>query len=294
VLARSGTVDPETLLEEGRLTALQNLIVDPRYAAKGFRHDQNYVGQTLPGSQEKLHYVCPPPQLVPTLISGLRSFRVRSEGLPAPVRAAVLSFGLVYVHPFSDGNGRLHRLLLHESLALDHYTEPGIVLPFSAAMLRDTNAYDRVLETVSRPVNVRVRYHLEKDGALVLENAREAEGVWRYLDLTPHVEYVLELIEATVTRDLPLELQTLVQLDRAVTSIKEIVDLPETKLNLLLSLLVGNRGQLSKRKRSSAFAELTEAEVTDIEQAFAEAFGPSGATIPDKIQKFPGVGRPGS
>jgi hypothetical protein len=279
VLARSGKINPESLLEESRLTSLQNLIVDPRYAAKGFRSDQNYVGQTLAGYQEKVHYVCPPPNLVSTLISGLRSFRVRSEALPAPVRAAIVSFGFVYVHPFSDGNGRLHRLLLHESLALDGYTDPGIVLPFSAAMLRDSAAYDRVLETVSQAVNARVRYHLEKDGSLVLENSREAEGVWRYPDLTPHVEYVLELIEATVTRDLPDELQTLVQIDRAVAAIKEVVDLPETKLNLLLSLLVGNRGTLSRRKRSSAFAELTDAEVKDIEQAFAEAFGQSRPTL---------------
>ncbi|MDD2763542.1 MAG: Fic family protein [Opitutaceae bacterium] len=275
VLARSGTVPPAAFLDEPRLTSLQNLIVDPRYAAKGFRDSQNYVGQTLPGFQGKVHYVCPPPRLVPTLISGLRTFRVRSEELPAPVRAAVVSFGFVYVHPFADGNGRLHRLLLHESLALDGYTDSGIVLPFSAAMLRDSAAYDRVLETVSRPVNARVRYHLEKDGSLILDNPREAEGVWRYPDLTPHVEYVLELIEATVTRDLPEELQTLVQIDRAAAAIKEIVDLPEIKLNLLLSLLAGNHGQLSRRKRSSTFAELTDAEVTDIEQAFAEAFGQS-------------------
>lgn len=279
VLARSGLVNPEVLLEEGRLTSLQNLIVDPRYAAKGFRNDQNYVGQILPGYQEKVHYVCPPPKLVPTLISGLRSFRARSEALPASVRAAVVGFGFVYVHPFSDGNGRLHRLLLHESLALDGYTDPGIVLPFSAAMLRDTAAYDRVLETVSQAVNARVRYHLEKDGTLVLENGREAEGVWRYPDLTPHVEYVLGLIETTVRHDLPDELQTLVQIDRAAMAIKEVVDLPETKLNLLLSLLIGNRGKLSQRKRSSAFAELTDAEVKNIEQAFAEAFGQSGPAL---------------
>jgi hypothetical protein len=280
ILARSGTIKSETLLDEERLTTLQNLIVDPRYAAKGFRDDQNYVGQTLPGYHEKVHYVCPPPNLVPPLISGLRSFLIRSEVLPAPVRAAVVSFGFVYVHPFSDGNGRIHRLLLHESLSLDGYTDAGIVLPFSTAMLRDSAAYDRVLETVSQAVNARIRYHLEKDGTLVLENNREAEGVWRYPDLTPHIEYVLDLIEATVTHDLPEELLTLVQIDRAVAAIKEIVDLPETKLNLLLSLLVGNRGQLSKRKRASAFAELTDTEIQDIERAFAEAFDQSRPSSP--------------
>ena len=45
-------------------------------------------------------------------------------------------------------------------------------------------------------------------------------------------EYVLELIATTVTRDLPDELQTLVQIDQAATAIKEIVDLPDPKLSL--------------------------------------------------------------
>jgi hypothetical protein len=131
------------------------------------------------------------------------------------------------------------------------------------------------LETVSQAVNARVRYHIEKDGKLILKNSREAEGVWRYPDYTPQVEYVLDLIEATVTRDLPEELAALGKIDQAVRAIKEVVDMPETKLNLLLSLLVGNRGKLSVRKRTAAFAELSDSELKDIEQAFADAFGPA-------------------
>lgn len=271
VLARSGTVKPELLLDEKRLTELQNLIVDPRYSEKRFRSEQNFVGQTL-NFREKVHYVCPPAPLVPTLIAGLRSFRARSDELPAPVRAAVVSFGFVYVHPFLDGNGRIHRLLLHESLALDGYVEPGVVLPFSSAMLRDPLAYDRVLETVSDAVGRRVRYRFEKNQTLVIENARESEGVWRYPDLTPHVEYVLELIEATVTRDLPEELQTLSRIDQLTAAIKDIIDMPDQKLSLLLTLLLQNQGRLSRRKREAYFDEVTDAEVAAIEGAYAEIF----------------------
>lgn len=273
VLAQSGAGDSEAILDEKRLTAVQNIIVDPRYAAKGFREEQNYVGQALPGFHEKVHYVCPPPQLVRTLMAGLRGFRRRSQDLPAPVRAAVISFGFVYVHPFADGNGRLHRLLLHESLAFDGYTDKGALLPFSAAMLRDPQAYDRVLETVSAVVTARVRHRLEKNGTLTIDNAREAEGIWRYPDLTPHVEYVLDLIATTVTRDLPEELQTLGKLDEAARAMKEIVDLPAPKMNVLLSLLLQNRGKLSRNKRTTAFAELTDDEVAKIEAAFGDAFG---------------------
>lgn len=40
---------------------LQNLIVDPRFAAKGWRQKQNYVGQTLAPGHEKLHLILPRP-----------------------------------------------------------------------------------------------------------------------------------------------------------------------------------------------------------------------------------------
>lgn len=276
VLAQAGTTDGEQLLGEERLTQRQNAIVDPRYAEKGFRRDQNFVGQTLPNFEERVHYVCPPPALVPTLIAGLRTFHVRGRELPPPIRAAVISFGFVYVHPFADGNGRLHRLLLHESLARDGYTDRGMVLPFSSAMLRDPARYDHVLESVSRVVNQRVRYRLERGNKLVVENAREAEGVWRYLDLTVHAEYVLDLIEATVLRDLPEELTALERIDRITTEIKRVVDLPARKLNLLLALLRDNGGKLSARKRVSAFPELTDDEVAAIEAAYADTFSDSG------------------
>lgn len=272
VLAQSGTIDGEQLLQEERLTELQNTIVDHRYAEKGFRKEQNFVGQTLPNFEEKVHYVCPPPALVPTVIAGLRTFHVRSRELPPPVRAAVVSFGFVYAHPFIDGNGRLHRLLLHESLSRDGYTDRGVVLPFSSAMLRDPARYDQVLESVSRVVNQRVRYRLAHGHDLVIENAREAEGVWRYLDLTPHVEYILDLIEATVSRDLPDELNTLERIDRVTAAIKGVVDLPPRKLTVLLGTLRENGGILSAQKRSSTFAELSDEEVAAIEAVYADIF----------------------
>jgi hypothetical protein len=209
------------------------------------------------------------------LVSGLRTFRVRSEGLPAPVRAAVISFGFVYIHPFVDGNGRLHRLLLHESLALDGYTDPGVILPFSAAMLREPAEYDRVLETLSRAVEARVRYNVDESQDLVIQNPQEAQGVWRYPDLTPHVEYILDLIAATVTTDLPDELQTLSRIDQLTQAIRGVVDLPDPKLSLLLALLLQNGGKLASRKRAAHFSELTDAEIAAIEKSYVAAFGPT-------------------
>ena len=48
--------------------------------------------------------------------------------VPPLVKAAVVSFGFVFLHPFMDGNGRLSRLLAHHSLNLQQ------VLPSVAAI----------------------------------------------------------------------------------------------------------------------------------------------------------------
>lgn len=53
LLVRAGTEPTELLLAEARLTQLQNAIVDPRFAATGFRSFQNYIGQSLSNRKER-------------------------------------------------------------------------------------------------------------------------------------------------------------------------------------------------------------------------------------------------
>src|SRR5207247_11349201 len=63
--------------------------------------------------------------------------------------AAAIAFGFVYVHPFVDGNGRLHRWLVHHVLATAGYNPLGVVFPISAAILRRIDEYRTVLESYS-------------------------------------------------------------------------------------------------------------------------------------------------
>lgn len=53
LLVRAGLQPTELLLAEARLTQLQNAIVDPRFAATGFRSFQNYIGQSLSNRKER-------------------------------------------------------------------------------------------------------------------------------------------------------------------------------------------------------------------------------------------------
>ncbi|MFA5264680.1 MAG: Fic family protein, partial [Opitutaceae bacterium] len=140
VLRDAGKVPIEQALTSERLVALQNTIVDSRYAEKAYRQIQNYVGETLPGVREQIHYITVPPILVPSLMSGLAAAANRLESVSPIVQAAVTGFQFVFIHPFEDGNGRLHRFLFQDVLTRRGVTPMGAALPISAAILDNMRA----------------------------------------------------------------------------------------------------------------------------------------------------------
>jgi hypothetical protein len=68
------------------------------------------------------------------------------------LQAAATAFGFVYVHPFQDGNGRLHRCLIHDVLAERKFTPPGMVFPVSSVMLDRIDDYRATLQGHSSPL----------------------------------------------------------------------------------------------------------------------------------------------
>ncbi len=91
-------------------------------------------------------------------------------GVPAVVHAAAVAYGFVFLHPFEDGNGRIHRFLIHNILARRGFTPKGIMFPVSASMLKNPADYDASLEAFSRPLMSLVEYSLDEDGRMTVEN----------------------------------------------------------------------------------------------------------------------------
>lgn len=267
-LLRSTTSIPE--LSTATLVELQKAILDPRYAKDGYRSDQNYVGQTLTSYREHVHYVCPRPQDVDCLMAGwLRcNARLAASTMDPVVHAAVLGFGFVYIHPFDDGNGRLHRYLIHHVLSRSGFTPEGLVLPVSAGMLARPRDYDSCLEAFSRPLLPLLDYHIDGSGRMTVHT--DSIGLYRYFDATPAAEYLYETVERTIDTDLRGEIDYLVRFDRAWRSIRDVVDMPDRRLELFLKICMANGGRLSAGKRSQ-FAELTDAEVARMEAILHDA-----------------------
>jgi hypothetical protein len=271
LLAMAGTVEASLLLDEKRLVQLQNVIVDRRFAAERFRDFQNYIGQTLLGYQEMIHYICPPPVFLQSLMEGLKETAVKTAGVYAAARAAIISFGFVFIHPFEDGNGRLYRFIIHDILVNDGLVPRGLIIPVSAHMLNNIKDYDGILEKYSIPLMQRIKYVTTEERGIEVTNEKNVEGYYRYPDLTEHCAYLLETIHATLQVDMPEELLFIQRYDEAKKALQNIVDMPDKDINLLITFLHQNKGVLPKRRREK-FAKLTDEEILSMQAAFSEIF----------------------
>ncbi len=82
------------------------------------------------------------------------------------VLAAIISFGFFYIHPLADGNGRLHRYLMHHILADQEFSPKQIILPRSAVLLERIGEYKQVLEAFSLPRLKFIEWKPTKNGNL--------------------------------------------------------------------------------------------------------------------------------
>ena len=262
--------------DESALVALQHTIVDPRYASDGWRDIQNFVGETLGGYREKVHFICPKPEDVPDLMNSWIALttRIVSGGVDPVVAAAVSSFAFVFIHPVEDGNGRIHRFLMHHVLARRGYGPPGVILPVSAAILRDRQRYDDVLASFSRPLLDLIRWEWRggeghAPGRRMVVTSDSAH-LYRYFDATAMAEYLYDQVADSVRCDLREELDFVTVFEQALSGVREIVDMPDRRASLLVRLCMQNRGRLTARKRAR-FAELTDDEVVAMEGAVRHA-----------------------
>lgn len=263
----------EDFFNKPKLINLQNQIVDPRFRDVDYRQNQNYIGETLTFGNEKIHYVCPKPEDLPKLADGLiASHRRMKSRITSPViHAAVVSYGFVFLHPFEDGNGRIHRFLIHNVLARRGFSPPGMIFPVSAPMAQHKAAYDNSLENFSRPLMEHVDYTLDEAGIMLVQN--ETADYYRYIDMTAQAEALFQFIEQTIETELTEELAFLANYDKTKTAIQEIVDMPDRKIDLFIRFCCQNNGNLSKTKKNAYFDFLTDEEIGLMEAAVRSAYG---------------------
>lgn len=260
----------DTPLTKETLIAVQNSVVDARYRQTSWRSDQVYVGETLAPGIEKVHYVAPKPDAIDSIMDGF--LRCMAQWMAAReydpvVAAAVLGFAFVFIHPFDDGNGRVHRFLMHAVLAQSGFVPHGLIFPVSAVMLKHQLDYDKALETFSNRVMTLLDYDVDDKGEVSVRN--DSRDFYRAIDYTPIVEYFQQVIVRTIRTEWKTELDYLKAYDKMREVMRSIVDMPEKKANQFILFVQQNGGRLSQRKRH-LFSELNDDEVTRLEAAIAE------------------------
>ena len=214
---------------------------------------------------------------------GLVEYAGKAAATPVDpvVAAAALSFGFVYIHPFEDGNGRLHRWLIHHVLAQAGYNPPNLVFPVSVPMLRRIADYSKVLADYSLQVLPLVQWRVTR--GLNVEVLNDTGDYYRFFDATAHAEFLYMCVEETVTRDLPREVAYLEGYDEFSRRVQEeTASMPERTINLLVQFLRQNNGTLSNRGRAREFKRLSPDEVERVEELYRRCFptAPEDEQIP--------------
>jgi hypothetical protein len=260
-------------LDREELLRLQRIVIgDSRFVKLGFRVEDGFIGEHDRESHTPLpDHVSARPGDLSSLIDGMIAFdRGPAQAMDAVIAAAILAFGFVYIHPFEDGNGRIHRYLIHHVLAQHGFNPPGVVFPISAAILEQIEQYRQTLESYSQRLLPLIEWEpTEKFNIQVLN---DTDDFYRFFDATPHAEFLYACVEKTVEHDLPNETAFLRRYDEFRIEVEAIIDMPERTIDLLFRFLHQNGGHLSNRAREREFRELTDRETKRIENLYQRTF----------------------
>ncbi|GGE08621.1 cell division protein Fic [Aureimonas endophytica] len=266
-IGRAGRFD---LSIENLIELQREVIGDARFIHIGLRTEGGFVGDRGSFNEPLPEHVSAKAEDLIDLLQGLIDYEGWSDfaEYDGVLAAAALAFGFVYIHPFEDGNGRIHRFLIHHVLAHRRYTPNGLIFPISNAILHDLLTYRTTLETWSKPLLSVIDWHPTERGNVEVRN--DTADFYRFFDATPHAEFLFQCLARTIEDDLPRELRFLEMRDRFHRQATQVVDMPERTIDLLLSFLRQGNGRLSRRAIEKEFAALTTDEIGQFEDLYAE------------------------
>ncbi|KPU61753.1 fic/DOC family protein [Pseudomonas fluorescens] len=236
-------------LSEDYLVTLQNATLSNPYdKAVAFRHEQNHLANGLNGAAG-VTYVPPAADLCRELMDQLMYLgNEATKHIDPLVAAGIISFGFVFLHPFMDGNGRLSRFLIHQTLCRAGALENGLLLPVSVAMKREERLYLETLQKFSQPAREFWDVRWIDQGNLSF-NFTGDPAIYRFWDATPGVRFTLEMAKRALEVELREETVFLENYDTIVKSVDERYDVRGSDLSNLAMMCLGQNGTVSKHRR---------------------------------------------
>jgi hypothetical protein len=256
------------------LLRLQEIVIgDARFVHIGLRIEGGFVGEHDRATRIPLpEHISARPEDLESLVEGMFEFEEGpAEHIDPVIAAAMLAFGFIYVHPFEDGNGRIHRYLIHHILTKRGFNPPGMVFPVSAAILDRIDDYREVLEDYSKRLLPCIEWAPTRDGNVNVQN--DTADFYRFFDATPHTEFLYSCVQRTIEIDLPEEAKFLENYDRFCAGLDAMFEMPNRTKDLLFRFLHQNGGRLSKRATSREFSRLSAEEIDAVEDLYQQCFG---------------------
>jgi Fic family protein len=264
-------INPLTIEELNRLQQL--VIENDRFTKMGIRKQEGFVGDRDRETGEPIpDHISAKHEDLESLLSGLLSTNeILIQSTLDPVLAAtIIAFGFVFIHPFVDGNGRLHRYIIHHILAKMQYSEQGMIFPVSASILSHINDYKKTLESYSHPVLDKIVWKPALDKNVEILN--NTIDYYRYFDATEQAEFLYDCVQDTVVTIIPTEVNYLRKYDEFKRYVDDTYEMPDDMVALLVSFLEQGEGKLSKRAINKEFIALKETEIKDIENTYSQIF----------------------
>jgi hypothetical protein len=265
-------------LSKEELYRLQQIVIEKsKFVSMGYRTKGGFVGEHDRITGEPIpEHISARWEDVESLMSGLISASEQMEkiGFHPILTATKIAFGFVFIHPFVDGNGRLHRYLIHHLLSAMKFSPQGMIFPVSAAILERMEDYAKVLESYSHPLLEFVEWEKTNDNNVKILN--ETADYYRYFDATKQAEFLCECIDTTIHKIIPTEAAYLQKYDAMKLWLDNAYEMPDNIVALLIRFLEQNNGSLSKRAKEKDFGLLTEEEVGEIEKKYHIYFSTSG------------------
>lgn len=268
-----GQAGREELSDDEFLRLQQIIISDFRFTHFGYRNEGGFIGEHERSTGLPIpDHISARPQDLYVLMNGLIATNqlLKESDMDAVLAAAAIAFGFVFIHPFEDGNGRIHRYLIHHVLAEKKFTPKNIVFPVSSVILDRINDYRKILESYSLPRLEFIKWRPTEKGNVDVLN--ETINLYRYFDATKQAEFLYECIKETIKKTLPEEVNYLKKYDEMKHFVKNYIDMPDRLIDLLIRFLNQENGRLSNRARRKEFNSLTDDEVKTLEGKYADIF----------------------
>ncbi|MPQ48114.1 cell filamentation protein Fic [Marinifilum sp. N1E240] len=253
---------------------LQDIVIGSKKLKNmGLRKEEGFIGEHDRDTFSPIpDHISAKANDLPILMKGL----IDTNNLLTPINydpvliATTVAFGFVFIHPLSDGNGRIHRYIIHHILAETGYTKRDMIFPVSTAILDRISDYRDILESYSHPRLDLIKWEETQNHNVKVLN--ETIDLYRYFDLTKHAEFLYECVEETIKTIIPDELDYIRKYDLLNNYINSKVTLSDNNVDLLIKFLDQNNGRLSKKRRLNEFEELSDNELALIEEYYNEIF----------------------